>query len=135
MSIVESFDIPDSKRNQARPQWKLQLAVCLAVGLMILSSYCGVVVAATLDDISFSSLPGDRVQIKIRLSDPVDGDPLSFTIDNPARIAIDLPGTTLNLVNRTQTIGVGNTESVTAVQAEGRTRVVVKSRTTRSLRD
>ncbi len=125
MSIVKSFDILASKRNQNRPQWKSPLAVCLAAGLMIFNSYCCVVVAATLDDISFSSLPGDRVQIKIRLSDPVDGDPLSFTIDNPARIAIDLPGTTLNLANRTQTIGVGNAESVTAVQAEGRTRVVV----------
>lgn len=125
MSIVESFDILDSRRNRIRRQWKSPLAVCLAAGLMILSSYCGVVVAATLDDISFSSLPGDRVQIKIRLSDPVDGDPLSFTIDNPARIAIDLPGTTLNLANRTQTIGVGNAETVTAIQADDITRVVV----------
>ena len=61
MSIVESFDILDSRRNRTRRQWKSPLVVCLAAGLMILSSYCGVVVAATLDDISFSSLPGDRV--------------------------------------------------------------------------
>ncbi len=60
----------------------------------------------------------------MKLSDPV-ADPLSFTIDNPARIALDLPGTTLNLENRSQTIGVGNAESVTAVEAEDRTRVVV----------
>ena len=83
------------------------------------------VAAATLDEVSYNSLPGDRIQIKMKLSAPVEGEPLSFTIDNPARIAVDLPGTTINLQSRTQTIGVGNAESVTAVEAENRTRVVV----------
>ena len=94
-------------------------------GLMAIGIHSGPILAATLDDVSFTSLPGDRVQIMMKLSEPVAGDPLSFTIDNPARIAIDLPGTTLNLESRTQTIGVGNAESVTAVEAEDRTRVVV----------
>lgn len=81
--------------------------------------------AVTLDDMSYTSLPGDRVQVRLQLSDPVGADPLSFTIDNPARVAIDFPGTSLNLDQRSQTIGIGNAESVTAVEAEGRTRVVV----------
>jgi type IV pilus assembly protein PilQ len=81
--------------------------------------------AATLDDVSYTSLPGDRVQVKMKLSAPLEGAPLSFTIDNPARIAIDLPGTTLNLAERTTRIGVGNAESVTAVEADNRSRVVL----------
>jgi type IV pilus assembly protein PilQ len=125
MSTVESFDILICKRNHDHPRRKSTLTARLVAGLVIMGSYCCSVVAATLDDVSFTSLPGDRVQIKMKLSGPVGDDPLSFTIDNPARIAIDLPDTTLNLVNRTQTIGVGNAESVTAVEAEDRTRVVV----------
>lgn len=81
--------------------------------------------AGALNDIRFASLPGDRVQIKLELSEPVNGDPLSFTIDNPARIAVDLPGTTVALSEATQAIGIGSTESVTAVEADDRTRVVV----------
>lgn len=81
--------------------------------------------AGSLDDISFSSLGGDRVQIKMTLSEPVAGEPLSFTIDNPARIAIDLPDTSVNLGEQTQAIGVGSAQSITAVEAEDRTRVVV----------
>lgn len=81
--------------------------------------------AATLDNIRYTSLPGDRVQVEMQLSEPLAADPLSFTIDNPARIALDFPGTTLNLPVKTQTIGVGKVESVTAAEAEGRTRVVM----------
>jgi len=81
--------------------------------------------AATLDDIRYTSLPGDRVQVEMQLSEPLSADPLSFTIDNPARIALDFPGTTLNLPVRTQTVGVGKVESVSAAEAEGRTRVVM----------
>ena len=98
----------------------------LVVGMFALSTWLSsAVMAATLDNVSYTSLPGNRVQVKLKLSAPVERAPLSFTIDNPARIAIDLPGTTLNLKNRTQRIGVGNAESVTAVEAENRSRVVV----------
>jgi type IV pilus assembly protein PilQ len=81
--------------------------------------------AATLNNIRYTSLPGDRVQVEIELSEPLAADPLSFTIDNPARVALDFPGTTLNVPVRSQQIGVGKVESVAAVEAEGRTRVVM----------
>ena len=98
----------------------------LMLGLLALATLVSsAVTAATLDDVSYTSLPGNRVQVKMKLSAPVEGAPLSFTIDNPARIAIDLPGTTLNLKERTQRIGVGNAESVTAVEADNRARVVL----------
>lgn len=85
----------------------------------------GTVSAATLDDIKYTSLPGNRVQLRLQLSEKVAADPLSFTIDNPARVALDFPGTGLNLAAKTQNIGVGKAQSVTAVEADGRTRVVV----------
>ncbi len=81
--------------------------------------------AATLDDISYSVLPGERVQLQIELSEPMQGEPLSFTIDNPARIALDFPNTTLGAVTKNQSIDVGVAHSVSAVEAAGRTRVVL----------
>lgn len=81
--------------------------------------------AATLDDMSYSSLPGDRAQIQLKLSDPVQGEPLNFTIDNPARIVVDFPDTSLNIAEKNQTIGIGAAHSVSVVEAAGRTRVVL----------
>ena len=78
----------------------------------------------TLDKISFSTLPGDRVQVVLDLSGPVD-EPLSFAIDEPARVALDFPGVSLNLPRKTEDIGVGMARSVTAVEAGGRSRVVL----------
>ena len=103
---------------------KLHLIATTLIGLSLLAS-SGILYAASLDDISYTSLPGDRVQLKLMLSEPVGAEPLSFTIDNPARIALDFPGTELKLANKNQSIGVGNAESVTAVEADGRTRVVL----------
>lgn len=81
--------------------------------------------AVTLDDVSFSSLPGDRVQLRMKFSEPLQDEPVNFSIDNPARIAIDLPGVSLNLDDKSQTIGLGMAHSMVAVEASGRTRVVV----------
>jgi type IV pilus assembly protein PilQ len=80
--------------------------------------------AQTLDEVKFSSLAGDRVQVKMTLSQPV-AEPLTFAVDNPARIALDFAGVGLNLAEKTQTVGVGMARSITAVEAGGRTRVVV----------
>ena len=77
-----------------------------------------------LQDVSFATLPGDRVQIKLRMQEPAS-EPASFTIDNPARIALDFPATTVNLPRKSQEIGIGVARSVNAVEAGGRTRVVI----------
>jgi len=81
--------------------------------------------AVTLDDISYSSMPGDKVQLTLQFSEPLSEEPVNFTIDNPARIAVDLPGVELNLAEENRTIGIGMAHSLAAVEAAGRTRVVV----------
>jgi len=78
----------------------------------------------TLRDISVSSMPGDRVQIILSLDKPASN-PLSFTIDNPARIAVDLANTDNKLAKRNIPIGIGMAKSINSVQARGRTRVVI----------
>jgi type IV pilus assembly protein PilQ len=78
----------------------------------------------TLDKINFSTLPGDRVQVVLEMSGPVD-EPLSFAIDEPARVALDFPGVSLNLPRKSEEISVGMARTVTAVEAGGRSRVVL----------
>ncbi len=79
----------------------------------------------SLGDITYSTLPGDKVQIRLKLEQPLSTEPASFTIDNPARIAFDLPQTKLDLASRSKDIGIGVARSVSAVEAGGRTRVVI----------
>jgi type IV pilus assembly protein PilQ len=67
---------------------------------------------------------GQQVQLKLRLSGPAP-DPMSFTIDKPARIAFDLPNTTLALSSRRVDVRSGGVDSVLAAEANGRTRLVV----------
>jgi type IV pilus assembly protein PilQ len=78
----------------------------------------------TLDDVSFAALPGAGVRVVLEMSAPVD-EPLSFAIDEPARVALDFPGVSLNLAQKSTDIGVGMARNVTAVEAGGRTRVVL----------
>ena len=103
--------------------WTGRLVAVFSVLMLTLAG--GAATAATLDDISYSSLPGDRVQLTLQLSEPVRDEPLSFTIDNPARIVLDFPDTTLNVAQKNQSIGIGAAHSVSAVEAAGRTRVVL----------
>ncbi|MES9937768.1 MAG: AMIN domain-containing protein, partial [Sedimenticola sp.] len=77
-----------------------------------------------LKDISFSTLPGNSVRITLTAEGPV-GEPRTFTTENPARIAMDFYGMSSDLAQKNQTIGVGMARSVTAIEAGGRTRVVV----------
>ncbi|HET8699123.1 MAG TPA: type IV pilus secretin PilQ [Gammaproteobacteria bacterium] len=77
-----------------------------------------------LTAIDVQPLPGAQVELRLRLSGPAP-DPMSFTIDNPARISLDLPNTTLALPSRRQDVNVGPVTSVLSAEANGRTRVVL----------
>ena len=80
--------------------------------------------ANVLQEISYSALTGNQVEIILTLAEPL-ANPTSFTTDNPARIAIDLPGTTSGLESKTKNIGVGVARSVIAIEGQDRTRVVI----------
>ena len=103
----------------------MNLAGLLSVVLSMLLFSAQAQAQNSLSDITYSTLPGDKVQIKLKLERALDAEPASFTIDNPARIAFDLPDTRLNLAERKKDIGIGVARSVTVAEAGGRTRVVL----------
>lgn len=78
----------------------------------------------TLQHITYAPLAGDKVQITLQFAAPV-GEPQIFTTQNPARIAIDMLDTHDAVSKRRIDINTGATQSVSAVEAAGRTRVVV----------
>jgi type IV pilus assembly protein PilQ len=77
-----------------------------------------------LQDIQVQSLPGQRVELKLIMSGTAP-EPLAFTIDDPARIALDLPNTTLGLTSRRRDVNLGPLDTILAAEANGRTRVVL----------
>ena len=81
-----------------------------------------------LEAIDVQPLPGSQVELRLRLSGPAP-EPMSFTIDNPARISLDLPNTALALPTRRQDVNVGPLTTVLTAEANGRTRVVLNLNT------
>lgn len=77
-----------------------------------------------LEKIGYNTLPGGKVEVTLQLSSPPT-DPQIFTTDTPPRIALDLADTRSALSQRNVEINTGSTTSVSAVEAAGRTRVVV----------
>ncbi len=77
-----------------------------------------------LEAVDVQTLPGQQLQLTLRLSGPAP-EPLSFTIDNPARISLDLPKTALALPSRRIDVRSGGLDTILAAEAGGRTRLVM----------
>ena len=71
------------------------------------------------------SLQGGVEVVKIDLSEVLPALPTGFSIQSPARIALDFPGVVSSMGRSTVDINQGNLKSVSVVQAGDRTRVVL----------
>src|SRR5256885_6923843 len=93
----------------------------------VLGTFAGTAWAAdqpALQAIDVQPLPGQQLQIPLRLSGPAP-QPLSFTIDNPARISFDLPNTTLALASRRIDVHASGLDTILAAETKDRTRLVL----------
>ena len=99
-------------------------ALAQAALLLFWGANAGAQESNTLQDIQVQSLPGQRIELKLVMSDAAP-EPLAFTIENPARIALDLPNTTLGLSSRRRDVNLGPLDTVLTAEANGRTRVVL----------
>src|SRR5215510_3638911 len=77
-----------------------------------------------LESIDVQNLSGQQIQLTLRHSAP-PSEPVAFTIDNPARISLDLANTALALPSRRVDVRSGGVDSVLAAEASGRTRLVL----------
>lgn len=95
----------------------------MAPGLTLAEDQAGL--TNKIESVDFASLPGGRVNIVIKTTQPMNNPPAGFTLNNPARIALDFPkignGTAKNNIPADQ----GALKSVTLAQAKDRTRMVL----------
>src|SRR5215472_8399656 len=77
-----------------------------------------------LQSIDVQPLAGQQLQLTLHLSGPAP-QPLSFTIDNPARISFDLPNTTLALPSRRIDVHAQGLDTILAAETKDRTRLVL----------
>ena len=91
---------------------------------LLIAITASLVEAAVIEDIRFASLPNDVTEIRLDFDGPAP-EPAGYTIDQPARIAIDLMNATSALDSKYHTLGTGNTRSVTVVEAADRTRMII----------
>ena len=104
---------------------KNKLAAIAQIALLTVCSYSAFAQEGNrLQDIQVQSLPGQRVELKLITSGNAP-DPLAFTIEDPARIALDLPDTALGLSSRRRDVNLGPLDTVLTAEANGRTRVVL----------
>ncbi len=99
--------------------WK-RIVLGLTLTLSSLSSFA----QTAIESVSGSVQGGSEV-IRIDLSQALSAVPSGFTIQSPARIALDFPGVSNAMGRSTVEINQGNLRSVSVVQAGDRTRVVV----------
>ena len=78
-----------------------------------------------IEKIDFSALSGGRVSIRVQLKEPIANPPAGFTLNNPARIALDFPRVGNGLEKNNIANEQGALKSVSLAQAKDRTRMVL----------
>jgi type IV pilus assembly protein PilQ len=77
-----------------------------------------------LESITVQPLSGQRLELQLKTSGPAPT-PLSFTIDNPARISFDLGDTALALPSRRIDVRSMGLDTILAAEGSGRSRIVL----------
>ena len=93
----------------------------LAIVLFCLSS---MTFASTLEQMSFSELPGERAELRLKF-DQLPAEPTGYTIEKPARIVLDFANVNNGLTQKKFSMSVGEVNSSVVVAGGGRTRVII----------
>ncbi len=96
------------------------LVTVLWLGLVCMT---GLVQAVTLRDMGVASLPGEKVELRLIFDGPAPHS-VGYTVDEPPRISLDLTGTRSG-IPKYNDVGFSNTRSVTVLQTDSMTRLVV----------
>lgn len=97
----------------------------LVCGLIagVFSFFSMVAQAETLKSIEANALSGDSMEIRLQFQGGVP-EVKGYSIEQPARIALDLIGADSAVGVKSQNLGTGNARSVTVVEAKDRTRLI-----------
>lgn len=114
----------DNKLQSARRIQTMNRTLSRLSISLLAAVFAPTLLAANLQSVDVAALPGDRVELKLGFDEPIAA-PRGYTIEQPARIALDLPGVQNKLGSKNRELGVGNARSLTVVEAKDRTRLIV----------
>ncbi len=100
------------------------MALIRPVVLLFLLGAVNSVIAATLEDVKFSELPGGRFEMRASFSSPPEI-PKGYAIEKPARIVLDLSGVTNGLSKKKYPLSFGNADSAVVLGSNDRTRIIL----------
>jgi type IV pilus assembly protein PilQ len=111
----------------------IKMKKMLTLMLLLLTGLCLPALAAEpentftnkIESVDFSALSGGRVSIRITMQQELANPPAGFTLNNPARIALDFPKTANGLNKNNIVSEQGALKSVSVAQAKDRTRMVL----------
>lgn len=106
---------------------KNMLMRCLKVSLVGLFALAQLAFAAdklALQKVDSVALPGDELELHLTF-DGQAPTPAAYQIDKPARLVFDMPNTRSALTTKYQALGSGNARSLTVVDTQERTRLIV----------
>lgn len=109
---------------KAQRNWKMKIKLSRIGMTLLASALSPALLAANLQALDVAALPGDKVELKLAFDEPVTA-PRGYTIEQPARIALDLPGVKNKLGTKNKELGSGNARSVNIVEAQDRTRLII----------
>jgi type IV pilus assembly protein PilQ len=114
------------RRTEARREARTRLPTALVALAGVLAFVAQAAFAQTqsrLTKIELQPQPGEQLEVRLVLDGPAP-QPVAFTIDNPARLSVDLPGTSVALESRRVDVNTAGVDTIVAAEASGRTRVV-----------
>lgn len=114
-------------RSEREQRTVLQLACALLLACAAVLGDLAEAAAAgrVVTDIEFSSRPGSKFEVRLDFDGPPPETLRSYTIEKPARIAIDFPDTGSNLPSKRYALPYGNATDVMVLEASERTRLVL----------
>jgi type IV pilus assembly protein PilQ len=108
------------------PAWRRLLAC--AAWLMAAGAALSAQAQTAVENVS-SSLQGGVEVVRIDFTEPLTAVPAGFSIQSPARIALDVPGATNAMARSSVELNQGNIRSVNVVTSGDRTRLVLNLKT------
>ena len=121
--LVKAFAVPAASLRTA----STAVAYSCLCALLAMPTASSAQAANTIQAVTASVQGGSEV-IRIDLTEPLAAVPTGFSIQSPARIALDFPGVANAMGRSAVDVNVGNLRSANVVQAGERTRVVLNMR-------
>jgi type IV pilus assembly protein PilQ len=100
-------------------------AVTLALGLSITSAFAPAWAGNEIKDIDVTLLQDGSTQVRFIMAAPLQTVPSNFVIDQPARIALDFPETSVAPDKKLRPINLGNVQDLRFAESLGRARAII----------